>query len=204
MEKEIQLLISIFVIFIALMIVGIAMNQTKEITNFQECVKAGNPVSESFPRQCQAGDKIFVEQIIQVLEDFGSKIVYVTSYSNISLIEKDCEDRGGFFNQCGNLCAPSAEVCIQICAYTCENISGANILKEKAKEFCGKQNVARVFTCSDFFGVASSLLGGGTKYYLVNGTEVSCPVVSPEYTTQQCREFMKLTENSEILCKDLC
>ena len=33
------------------------------ITNFEECVAAGNPIMESYPRQCRAGDKTFVEEI---------------------------------------------------------------------------------------------------------------------------------------------
>ena len=34
-----------------------------EITNFDECVAAGNPVMESYPRQCRAGGRTFVEAI---------------------------------------------------------------------------------------------------------------------------------------------
>lgn len=34
-----------------------------EVTNFEECVQAGNPVMESYPRQCRAGDELFVEEI---------------------------------------------------------------------------------------------------------------------------------------------
>ncbi|MAG20263.1 hypothetical protein CL618_02420 [archaeon] len=33
------------------------------ITNFEECVKAGNPAMESYPRQCRANGKTFVEEI---------------------------------------------------------------------------------------------------------------------------------------------
>lgn len=36
----------------------------REITNFEECVKAGNPVMESYPRQCAADGKTFTEVII--------------------------------------------------------------------------------------------------------------------------------------------
>ncbi len=36
---------------------------TIEIASFEECVKAGNPVMESYPRQCRAGDKTFTEII---------------------------------------------------------------------------------------------------------------------------------------------
>lgn len=38
------------------------------ITNFEECVAAGNPVMESYPRQCRAGDQIFAEDIGNELE----------------------------------------------------------------------------------------------------------------------------------------
>lgn len=31
------------------------------ITNFEECAAAGNPVMESYPRQCRAGGRTFVE-----------------------------------------------------------------------------------------------------------------------------------------------
>jgi len=33
------------------------------ITTFEECAKAGNPVMESYPRQCRADGKTFVEKI---------------------------------------------------------------------------------------------------------------------------------------------
>lgn len=34
-----------------------------KITNFEECARAGNPVMESYPRQCAAGGEMFVEKI---------------------------------------------------------------------------------------------------------------------------------------------
>ena len=37
-------------------------SNTKTITNFQECVDAGNPVMESFPEQCAANGKTFVNE----------------------------------------------------------------------------------------------------------------------------------------------
>ncbi|KKU11794.1 MAG: hypothetical protein UX16_C0004G0026 [Parcubacteria group bacterium GW2011_GWB1_45_7] len=38
------------------------------VTSFEECVDAGNPVMESYPRQCRAGDRTFVENVGNVLE----------------------------------------------------------------------------------------------------------------------------------------
>ncbi len=36
-----------------------------KITSFNECVAAGNPVMESYPRQCRAGSELFVEKVAQ-------------------------------------------------------------------------------------------------------------------------------------------
>jgi hypothetical protein len=35
----------------------------REISSFEECAAAGNPVMESYPRQCRAGGKTFVEDV---------------------------------------------------------------------------------------------------------------------------------------------
>ncbi len=41
----------------------------KPVTNFEECVAAGNPVMESYPRQCRATGQTFVEIIPLDKED---------------------------------------------------------------------------------------------------------------------------------------
>ena len=33
------------------------------IGSFEECMEAGNPIMESYPRQCRAGDEVFTEKI---------------------------------------------------------------------------------------------------------------------------------------------
>lgn len=50
---------------IILLLVGILLliGCKQEITNFEECVAAGNPVMESYPRQCKAGKNSFTEII---------------------------------------------------------------------------------------------------------------------------------------------
>ncbi len=40
----------------------------KQVSNFKECVAAGNPVMESYPRQCRHGDQNFTENIGNELE----------------------------------------------------------------------------------------------------------------------------------------
>ncbi len=47
--------------------------QTDEINSFEECVAAGNPIMESYPRQCRAGNKTFVSltDLFQVSRETG-------------------------------------------------------------------------------------------------------------------------------------
>jgi hypothetical protein len=37
------------------------------VTNFAECAALGNPVMESYPRQCRAGDKTFAEDVGNII-----------------------------------------------------------------------------------------------------------------------------------------
>lgn len=37
--------------------------QQQEIDSFEQCVEAGNPVMESYPRQCNAGGENFIEEV---------------------------------------------------------------------------------------------------------------------------------------------
>jgi hypothetical protein len=56
----------ISLLFIAIFILsGCAFVQPNQITNFEECVAAGNPVMESYPRQCRADGQTFVEELKQ-------------------------------------------------------------------------------------------------------------------------------------------
>ncbi len=40
-----------------------------KITSFEECVAAGNPVMESYPRQCAADGQTFVEEVDVITEN---------------------------------------------------------------------------------------------------------------------------------------
>ena len=56
----------------------------------------------------------FVEEVFS-----NKKVVYKNNAIYSEIIEH-CEMLGGEFNQCGSPCASGAEVCIAVCAYTCE------------------------------------------------------------------------------------
>lgn len=61
----------IFIIFVvSLVTVLFFYRKDKEggIDSFESCVKAGFPVAESYPRQCRAGGKTFIEEIGDILE----------------------------------------------------------------------------------------------------------------------------------------
>lgn len=57
-------------LFFVLLVIGISLFITfnkeiklQDITNFEECAAAGNPVTQSYPRQCSANGQGFVEEI---------------------------------------------------------------------------------------------------------------------------------------------
>jgi len=54
-----------------LVLIGTPASQEEEpvtVTNFMECVEAGNPVMTSYPAQCRHNGELFVEEIGNVLE----------------------------------------------------------------------------------------------------------------------------------------
>ncbi len=81
---------------------------------------------------------------VPIVARFGSKIVYTTNTntSTASFIAH-CQSIGGAFNECGGPCAPDAESCVSVCAYTCEQISVDNRDKD------GKDNIAQWQEFSD-------------------------------------------------------
>ncbi len=53
----------IILIGLLVMIILISGCAQEEITNFEECIAAGNPAMESYPRQCTDGVNTFTEEI---------------------------------------------------------------------------------------------------------------------------------------------
>lgn len=61
MKKNIVLII--IIILIILLSLVLILFPKKGVTNFEECIEAGNPVMESYPRQCRHNGETFVEEI---------------------------------------------------------------------------------------------------------------------------------------------
>lgn len=68
MKKFLYLLIAIVVAIGVWAFTQREVDVPVTVRNFQECVAAGNPVMESYPRQCRHGEQHFVENIGNVLE----------------------------------------------------------------------------------------------------------------------------------------
>jgi len=48
----------------------------KPVTNFEECVAAGNLVMESYPRQCRHGDQTFTEVVVETFTQTKGPVNY--------------------------------------------------------------------------------------------------------------------------------
>lgn len=58
---------------------------------------------------------------VPIANVFLDKIVYTSDQgADVSALRADCAKRGGEFRECGSPCPRSAEVCVEVCAFTCE------------------------------------------------------------------------------------
>ncbi len=73
-----------------------------------------------------------------------------------------------------------------------ENCTSAESpLEAKARTYCGREHVAKVYVCGEYFRTVSDLMGGGSTFYDVNGTEITtCPVVGPDSMSPQCQQLL--------------
>lgn len=90
-----------------------------EATDDEEPEEKDEPADDEDPSE----DEEPADEGIEISEMFPGKIVYTTSTSqDTAKYEADCEERGGTFNECGTVCAPDADFCVMVCAFTCEDI----------------------------------------------------------------------------------
>lgn len=92
--KKILLIGITFMLFIAACQKAAEREVTKqEINSFDECVKAGYPVGESYPRQCFApgpNGKTFVEEVKKAAEVSDPAVDAVGSdIGDVDVVEKD-------------------------------------------------------------------------------------------------------------------
>jgi len=77
-------------------------------------------------------------------------------------------------------------------------------LEELAGKFCNQPNVDTIYVCENHIQVVSTLLGGGSTYYTVKDgvldEGVQCPIVGPEYISEECNTFMQEGSCVEKVC----
>jgi len=98
------------------------------IENFEDCEAAGNPIMESYPRQCRTSDgKHFVEEIDTFLNletnctKYGGK--WLPEFNECENISEDqCSEMNGTFKKCESACRhnPDAEMCTMQCVLVCK------------------------------------------------------------------------------------
>ena len=98
------------------------------IDSFEDCVAAGNPVMESYPRQCRTSDgRNFVEDINSKImspelqcQNYDGK--WLSDYNECEGIsEEQCSVMDGDFNECESACRhmPDSEMCTLQCVQVC-------------------------------------------------------------------------------------
>lgn len=80
---------------------GPLITGSSSIDNFEECVEAGHPVMESYPRQCRAGGELFIEEIEVDLEPVETYNVHISSPKTNEVVRSpliiEGEARGSWF-----------------------------------------------------------------------------------------------------------
>ncbi len=75
---------------------------------------------------------------------------------------------------------------------------GGGDVTARAEAYCGKSDVAAVFTAGDTIKVVGSLLGAGATYYRADGSELRCPVVGPDAMSAECKDIQAVEYWTEI------
>ena len=66
-----------------------------------------------------------IRQVYYTSSGKVSKVVYdATGSEDLSAFRADCEQHGGFFEECGNICEPGATACVEVCGVTCTFTEG--------------------------------------------------------------------------------
>ena len=95
-------------------------------------------------------------------------------------------DEHGCIGSAGYVWCESLGECVRPWETNC-----TSLIKDMAKGFCDKENVANVYVCGDYFRTVSTLLGGGSTIYDATGHEiVTCPVVSPDSMSPECQQYL--------------
>ena len=115
------------IIVISILMLGIAFwyenegglendNNVIRITNFEECINAGYPVMESYPRQCAANGETYVEIIVNQNLNTSPKVLSAEAETKINTYTgQACSDD----EECGPFPCNNGECLIKECTCSC-------------------------------------------------------------------------------------
>ena len=97
------------------------------IESFEECAAAGNPVMESYPRQCRTEDGKHFTEVIDTMLNYeeqctGNGGQWLAEFNECEYIsESQCSEMNGVFKECESACRhdPEAEICTAQCVPVC-------------------------------------------------------------------------------------
>ena len=97
------------------------------IESFEECAAAGNPVMESYPRQCRTEDGKHFTEVIDTMLNYeeqcaGNGGQWLAEFNECEYIsESQCSEMNGEYNECESACRhnPDAEICTTQCVPVC-------------------------------------------------------------------------------------
>jgi uncharacterized membrane protein YraQ (UPF0718 family) len=120
-------------------------------------------------------------------------LIYNAFQKNSNIDDKNSQiiggdkDEGGCLIGAGYSWCASKNKCLRVWEESC------------SESFCLRENVQAVYECGDYVKVTSSLLGGGNNYFSNSMIEINCPIVSPDYITNECKILSQL-DCREINC----
>jgi len=114
-----------------------------KVFNFEDCLEAGNPAMESYPRQCRHEDKTFTEEL-GLADSCGIPGAnWLEEKQECEYAPKDwCENKQGEFHECESACRHEENpehICTMQCVPVCkfakdkeENLEDLNLEEDEA------------------------------------------------------------------------
>lgn len=159
-----------------------------------------SPGSPDFLKLYDAAGIIDIHSFIQLQAKFADKVVYTADQSvDVEPLKQDCARRGGTFNNCGSPCTTDAEVCVEVCAFTCELSSPTTLVPPVGLDpRCQMNAEGRGLCRGSFRAVQFNQQSGECEIIAVNGCSAFSPFSYRNYQSDQ-------DQNATLkLCRQIC
>lgn len=133
-------------------------------------------------------------------------LVSVLIISNCNTSYDDSQHRTGDKPTNFAECVKEGGIVMEIYPRQCRTKDGMTFESEEDRDrfeklqYCEQEDIAAVYECDGYIKVVSSLLGGGSRYYMSDGTELVCPVVGSDSMSEECKQIIYDTKDCAELC----